>query len=1046
MNHRPATTRTLLGCLILLSSLPLAGTAAWGARPEQPREPSEQDAAPLAMVLEDWIRQDHGSDVTACFTSSESAKVETAMLDRVLDELDDLDASGNRNVEFRAKQTAFLQADLPGNGAGWKDLYVAACRCRRELRLHGLVEKYPRIVFTKHYDMGGSHYAYTEGQSDAQHERYFVPGSALCLLEFDGPWATARTLVEDLEGVIRDPDVSHDGRRILFAWKKSDRLDDYHLHEMDAQTGAVRQLTFGLGFADYEGVYLPSGDLLFTSTRCVQIVDCWWTEVSNLYRCNAHGDYLRRVSFDQVHANYPQVLGDGRVVYTRWDYNDRGQIYPQPLFQMNSDGTGQREFYGNNSWFPTTILHARGIAGTGKVVAVLSGHHCHQRGKLAIIDPSAGRQEAAGVQLIAPLRQTPAQRIDAYGQDGDQFQYPYPVSETEFVVTYDPVGGGNRQYARPYGIYWMSIDGRRELLAWDPDVSSSQPVPLEARPKPPLRPRLDYRQTTGTYYVQDVYAGEGLAGIPRDTIERLRVVALDFRAAGVGQNGSRGPAGGALSSTPVSIGNGCWDVKIVLGDAKVYADGSACFTVPAQTPVYFQALDENGHAVQTMRSWSTLQPGESRSCVGCHESKNEAALHDRPGSMALTAGPQPLEPFYGPPRGFSFINEVQPILDRHCVGCHHDRSQVGPSVDSKPASEEPSVATQRKNPSQGNNPAEKTAFSLLGTQNIEQKSGRRWSDAYLALTGAGRLDQTNKGTLSGRPTELVNWISVQSEPHMLPPYHQGAATSRLIDLLCDGHYDVELTGEEMDKIACWIDLLVPYCGDYTEANAWSQDDRRKYAHFLAKRRRMEVAERRNVEALLASVPARSTPVARSNASNASNATDVADVAQINGPRSPYRNLAANPAGRQGEADGYPQASSNSEYNDLAWFAARCAIDGHTENRGHGKRYPSWSPHKRTDLWWKLEFGRKVIVDKLVLHIRADFSHDAYWHAATIEFSDGSRETIEILKTAKRQPFVFEKRSIEWLRLVDLVQEEPLGWCGLAEVEVWGIDSAMQIRD
>jgi hypothetical protein len=55
---------------------------------------------------------------------------------------------------------------------------------------------------------------------------------------------------------------------------------------------------------------------------------------------------------------------------------------------------------------------------------------------------------------------------------------------------------------------------------------------------------------------------------------------------------------------------------------------------------------------------------------------------------------------------------------------------------------------------------------------------------------------------------------------------------------------------ELEKIACWIDLLVPYCGDYTEANAWSEEEARKYAHFLAKRRRMEDLERRNIQELM----------------------------------------------------------------------------------------------------------------------------------------------------------------------------------------------------
>ena len=294
--------------------------------------------------------------------------------------------------------------------------------------------------------------------------------------------------------------------------------------------GAVRQLTFGLGFADYEGEYAPDGQIIFNSTRCVQTVDCWWTEVSNLYTCDGEGRYLRRLGFDQVHSNYPTVTPDGRVLYTRWEYNDRGQIFPQGLFQMNPDGTGQTACYGNNTWFPTTILHARAIPGTQKVVAVFSGHHTIQKGWLGILDPSRGRQENQGAQLIAPLRKTEAVRVDAYGQSGDQFQYPYPLSETEFIVTFRPAGAKG-----PFAIYWMDQDGRRELLAWDSAISCNQPVPLAPRPVPPPRPStVDYRQEYGTYYLQDIYTGPGLAGVPRGTIKRLRVIALSFRAAGIG--------------------------------------------------------------------------------------------------------------------------------------------------------------------------------------------------------------------------------------------------------------------------------------------------------------------------------------------------------------------------------------------------------------------------------------------------------------------------------------------------------------------------------
>jgi len=673
-----------------------------------------------------------------------------------------------------------------------------------------LQEKAPKIVFTKHYNFGGSHYAYTEGLSDAQHERHFKPGSALCLLEFDGIEPKITTLLKDKKGVIRDPDVSFDGKRILFAWKKSHLRDDYHLYEMDFETKDVRQLTDGLGYADYEGIYLPDGNILFNSTRCIQTVDCWWTEVSNLFKCDKDGKNIHRISFDQVHTNYPQILSDGRIIYTRWDYNDRGQIYPQPLFQMNPDGTSQTEFYGNNSYFPTTIAHARGIPGTQKVVCIATGHHTHQRGKLAIIDPAKGRQEASGVQLIAPIRETIAEKIDKYGQQGVQFQYPYPLNENEFIVSYCPVNSKNKRYTSPYGVYFTNAKGAIELLAFDKFNSCNQPVLLRARKKPPARPSIvDYSKTTGTFFVQDVYVGPGLEGIARGTVKEIRVVALDFRAAGIGKNKNRGQAGGALVSTPISINNGTWDVKIVLGDAKVYEDGSAFFEVPARTPVYFQALDKNGHVVQTMRSWSTLQPGENFSCVGCHESKDVTPIRGKL-TEAMKAGPQKLTEFYGPARGFSFSKEIQPILDKHCIKCHNGQELTADK---------------------------KEVFSLLENENIDEKAKRTWSDSYLALTN------------HGEPNDIVNWVDVQSGPSILKPYTAGAAKSKLIEMLKNRHGNVKLSSEELEKIACWIDLLVPYCGDYTEANTWNQEEIEKYNYFIEKRKAMQQLDEQSISNL-----------------------------------------------------------------------------------------------------------------------------------------------------------------------------------------------------
>lgn len=1126
------------------------------------------NAYTMDRIQRDWILQDHGAKVEECFASGANADIENKMVTKVLAE--------NPEKKLNALQAELLKANTPGNDPRWKQLYMNACSSRRAKRLASLLKQTDTIVFTKHFNMGGSHYAYTEAQSDAQAERNFRPGTALCIMKIDGINAKEETLIEDKDGVIRDPDISYDGKNILFSWKKSDKDDDYHLYEMNIATRKVRQLTFGLGVADYEGVYLPDGNIIFNSTRCIEIVDCWWTEVSNIFICDKDGKLIRRLGFDQVHTNYPQVLEDGRVIYTRWDYNDRGQLFPQPLFQMNIDGTGQTEYYGNNSWFPTTIMHARGIPGSNKLLAIISGHHSRQQGEIGIVDTSKGRQEESGIQLIAPVRETKSVRIDSYGQGDDLFQYPYPINEHEFVTTFAPVksdpAGNESEHKRDskrypnYGIYHMDVDGNRELLTIDKDISCNQPVFVMNRKVPFIRPStVDYRKKTGTYYVQDVYYGPGLEGVERGTVKKLRVVELQFRAVGIGNNGNGGPGGGAMVSTPVSVRNGTWDVKVILGDATVHEDGSAFFEVPARTPVYFQLLDKDNRLVQGMRSWSTLMPGENFSCVGCHENKNTVPLTGGKGStMAMKAGAQKLKPFYGAPRGFSFPKEIQPILDKHCIKCHMGAPRVAVSADNKegdlkidvnkatkviPAesqwkytTEKPSadwykpdfddskwkegkagfgtsapgakvgtrwdtgeiwmrrtfempidvkkenlflhvyhdedvkiylngeeasqasgyvtkyiplkindsavctcqpgkntIAVSCKQTGGGQNidvavmaadeslnkPVKtdsenvalaegiKKAFSLKSTGVVDGGAGRVWSHSYLALTQ------------NGNPNDIVKWMNVQSIPPMIPPYFAGSTQSKIIKMLEEGHNKVKLSQEELDKISAWIDLLVPYCGDYLEANAWDDAGLEKFWRFQRKREQYDNMELDAVEQYTEQQTGKPLKIDRKPPMQAAVTS------------SEYRNVALNPMDKQDAKKMFPHASSNSECRNTPCFMAICAIDGKKENKGHGGNFPSWGPEQVKNAWWKVEFGRKIEIDKAVIYIRADFPHDAFWKTATLEFSDGSKEKITFEKTADPQEFKFAKRSAAWMKITDLVQDEPLGWCALTEVEVWG---------
>ncbi len=692
---------------------------------------------------------------------------------------------------------------------------------RRTNRLKKLSTVAPAIVFLENTEPGNAPRLNMSLSDGPYRGKPFTPGAAIKRLAFDSSGkATVDDLLQAPTGMIRDLDVSYDGKRILFSWKKSIK-DDYHIYEMVVATKKIRPVTKEPGVADIQASYLDKNRIVFHSTRCVNVVDCNESiDVVNLFTCDLLGGDITRLGFDQVSTQYPSVLTDGRIVYTRWDYNDRGQIFPQGLFTMNPDGTQQKAFYGNNSYYPTSLIQARSIPGTQQLLAIASGHHTPPCGKLVTVDTSHGTEEGKGIQLVAPQRQVEPKRIDKADQNEALFQYPYPLSANEYLVGYSLLG---KKSSRHFAIYWMNQDGERELLAWHPQRSYRHPMPLVPRAIPAARPSLvDHSKDFGTFFIDNIYIGEGLKGVPKGTIKRLRVIGLEFRAAAVGTNHNRGEGGHARVCTPISL-SGAWDIKRVLGDAKVYEDGSASFQVPAQTALYFQPLDKNGHAVQSMRSWATLQPGESSSCTGCHDTKSYAPAVSN--KLAKAMRPQQLEPFYGPARGFSFLKEVQPILDKHCVQCHQGEVYS----------------------SRFKGGGEKS-FSLTSKPVHDRSSKRAWTESYISLLQA-RPENGRGVNEFAKSNSFINWISPQSGPTVRKPYSFGAAKSPMIAMLAKGHPNgkgkrrTELSQEEMDKIACWIDLAVPFCGDYREANTWSQQEKAWYQHQLNKQKRLSANHR-----------------------------------------------------------------------------------------------------------------------------------------------------------------------------------------------------------
>ena len=517
---------------------------------------------------------------------------------------------------------------------------------------------------------------------------------------------------------------------------------------------------------NYNACYVPDGRIMFTSTAPFVGVPCVYgaSHVTNMYIRERDGA-IRQTTVDQEHNWCPTVLNDGRVLYLRWEYTDLPHSNSRRLFAMNPDGTQQMAYISSNSYFPNSFFYARPIPGhPSKVVGIATGHHGTARaGRMLVMDPRRGQNEAEPV----------VQEIPGYGKkvaaiirdplaDGvwPQFLHPYPLSEKYFLVSMKPGPRAN------WGIYLVDIFDNMVLLIEKPGYAMLEPVPVKKSPIPPAIPdRIDPLRKDAIVYLANVYDGPGLRGIPRGTVKKLRLFTYEFAYRGMG--GLYG-----------SIGmDGPWDIKRVLGTIPVEPDGSAHFRVPAYTPVSVQPLDEEGKALQLMRSWFTAMPGETVSCVGCHEKQDTVAASRQ--NLAALRTPSDIAPWYGPTRGFNFAREVQPVLDRHCAGCHNG------AADSK------------------------TTLDLRGGRMITD-----WATQF-----AGHVDPRVGGKFSTAYAELHRFVrrpGIESDMHLLSPMEFHADSTELGQILAKGHHGVKLDVESLDRLVTWIDLNAPYHGTWSE--------------------------------------------------------------------------------------------------------------------------------------------------------------------------------------------------------------------------------------
>ena len=557
-----------------------------------------------------------------------------------------------------------------------------------------------------------------------------------------------RTVYEPERDVfVGDVDLHFDAERMLFSTTGEDGASCICEVKVDGTGLRTVSPPMGEDVDNYDACYLANERILFVSSAVYTGVPCVGGRdyVGNLFIMDADGTNVRRLCFEQDNNWYPTPLPNGRVMYVRWEYTDMTHYFNRILMTMHPDGTDQKGFYGSNSYWPNSLFYARPIPDSStKFVGIVCGHHGIRReGPMVLFDVGRGRHETDGAVQLIPGWNKEVENKTIDGLAATYLQrclHPYPLSEKLFLAAHQ-VGGR-------WSICLFDCFDNMTCLARCDDAHLYEPLPLRATPRPPVLPdRIVPGAKEATIQIADIYVGKGLRGVPRGTVKSLRVYQYEY--------GPRHKGGHFSTGMEAS-----WDVHSVLGTVPVEADGSAFFRVPANTPIALQPLDEDGRALQLMRSWYTAMPGENLACVGCHEDPDTVVT--TPLATALRRRSSVIEPWYGPTRGFSFAREVQPVIDRYCEGCHNGE-----------------------------------------TQNDDL-----------------RIPDFSTPELAHRALHpFVRRNGPEGDNHVLTPLEFHANTSELVQMLEKGHYNVKLDDESWDRINTWIDQHAPFGGTWTEIGA-----------------------------------------------------------------------------------------------------------------------------------------------------------------------------------------------------------------------------------
>jgi len=737
--------------------------------PTEPPTRTLSEAKAAAVLEADWLFQAEGKPLAARAAEEIGwARVLAARLARSpktpdpAAELAQLDALERR------------LAEKPDEAAA-RPLYFAVRAVKRRLALANPAVDFAQVLFIDNPYPAGREWPH---QVRHRNGMMAVPGGRLLVLDGLGPGGKLRKLAPRKPGFFWRPDLSFDGKRVLFCCRPHDEKS-FHLYEIGVDGTGLRQLTDG-PYDDIDPIYLPDGHILFTTTRSNTYVRCMpYTYAYVLARCDADGRHVYLVSQNNEPDWCPALLNDGRVIYSRWEYTDKALWRIESLWTTNPDGTGTATFWGNQSVWPDHLAEPRPIPGSSRVMFTGVAHHNWFAGSIGIIDPAKGFNFPHGLTKVTcevpwpecgtpPL--DPHERAD-YHTAGRFAAYktPWPLSEEDFLVSAQRAGDAK------FRLYLMDVHGNRELI-YEGAYNIWHALPLRPREPPPAHTdqvawpgtgRDRRPPAPGILFSANVC--QGVPEIPPGQAKFLRVIQMDARTYSLWARDGR-------FSGPVVAAHQDDGVKRILGTAPVEADGSVSFRLPPGVAVHFQLLDEHGRALQTMRSFTGVMPGERRGCVGCHELHSVAPVATVAAALGHEA-PDLTPPPWGT-ASISYERMVQPVLDQYCGKCHQGDGKGRKKLD----------------------------LTLRPGSGV-------FKEPYLTLVGPAGAGLKTHGIAGAMMVENFG----QSDPASYvtaPPMQFLSYTSKLIEIAMDGkHNDVKVDAISLQKLIAWVDCNCPYRGD-----------------------------------------------------------------------------------------------------------------------------------------------------------------------------------------------------------------------------------------